>query len=507
MIAGTNVLVTFDTAAPGVFTSVHPIVGLDATERVLAVDFRHLPLQTPPIPPSRLFALGVTDGGANDGVRVFTIDPGTGVATAIASSSITTTGGDAYDMDFNPTVDRIRVVNDNDNNLRINPNNGALAGTDTPLNPAGAQVAAAAYDRVNIPQPPSVAANTTISAISLTTAGLVTIGGVNSSPSPNGGAILNNRPLGLTLAAGSETTTNLDVAFGGTAYATLTPSSIPVPSLYTINLSTGAATLVGALAAPLSAFAILPGATVIFDPSSLAVDESAGSATVTVTRVGTPGATTTVDYATSDGTATAGDYQPVRGTLTFGPDDVTKSFTVPIVADSADETDETINLALSSPTAPATLGTPATGTLTIADDDAPPLPVLPPDKIGPKLTLSGVKSTLYTEDVRSKGIKVSITPTEPARIAASLFGTVTTSKLRASYNLTLATKSLGLGSGKRSVTLRPSKTLFGHPKGTFKLRLSITGSDAAGNVGAATKTITVKPKPKPKKKSKSKSKR
>jgi hypothetical protein len=225
---------------------------------------------------------------------------------------------------------------------------------------------------------------------------------------------------------------------------------------------------------------------------------------VTVTRGGSLASTTSVSYDATDGSATTGDYQPVHGTLTFAPDETSKTFAVAIVNDAVDETDETINLALSSPTAPATLGTPSAATLTIADDDAPPPPILPPDKIGPKLTVSGVKSTTYTEDVRSKGIKVSITPSEPARIAASLLGTVTTSKLRASYNLTLATKSLGLGSGKRSVTLKPSKTLFGHPKGTFKLRVSITGTDAAGNVGSATKTITVKPKPKKKSKSKSK---
>ena len=41
-------------------------------------------------------------------------------------------------------VDRLRIVSDAEQNLRINPNNGAIAGVDTALNPAGT-VAAAAY--------------------------------------------------------------------------------------------------------------------------------------------------------------------------------------------------------------------------------------------------------------------------------------------------------------------------------------------------------------------------
>ena len=56
------------------------------------------------------------------------------------------TNGDDYGLDFNPTVDRIRVTNDADENLRINPNNGARADTptnDTNINPAGNQIKAA----------------------------------------------------------------------------------------------------------------------------------------------------------------------------------------------------------------------------------------------------------------------------------------------------------------------------------------------------------------------------
>src|SRR5690606_19588075 len=94
--------------------------------------------------------------------------------------------------------------------------------------------------------------------------------------------------------------------------------------------------------------------------------------TITVTRSADVGEVT-VDYATTDGgTATEGeDYTPVSGTLTFAPGQTSNTFSVPIIDDDADESDETVILTLSNPTG-AQLGTPVTATLTIVDDDGLP---------------------------------------------------------------------------------------------------------------------------------------
>jgi hypothetical protein len=59
----------------------------------------------------------------------------------------------SFGMDFNPTADLVRIVDDADDNLRVNPDTGVLAGTDTALNYAGGDpnngtdpnVSAAAY--------------------------------------------------------------------------------------------------------------------------------------------------------------------------------------------------------------------------------------------------------------------------------------------------------------------------------------------------------------------------
>ena len=111
--------------------------------------------------------------------------------------------------------------------------------------------------------------------------------------------------------------------------------------------------------------------TVQFDAASHSVDESAGSATITVTLSAESERTVTVDYATSDGTATAGsDYLASTGTLTFTPGTTAQSFSVSILSDGLDEANETVNLTLSN-ASNAGLGTSAS-TLTILDDDDPP---------------------------------------------------------------------------------------------------------------------------------------
>ena len=61
-----------------------------------------------------------------------------------------TLSGTRFGLDFNPIPDRIRLVSDAEQSLRINPNDGTLGGTDTALSPAGS-VVAAAYDR-NFPR-------------------------------------------------------------------------------------------------------------------------------------------------------------------------------------------------------------------------------------------------------------------------------------------------------------------------------------------------------------------
>ena len=87
------------------------------------------------------------------------------------------------------------------------------------------------------------------------------------------------------------------------------------------------------------------------------------SALITVKRTGGAASGVTVNYATSDGTAKLvnlpdpPDYTATSGTLTFAANETSKTFSVPLLAESpiVVEGDETVNLTLSLPTGGGTL--------------------------------------------------------------------------------------------------------------------------------------------------------
>jgi VCBS repeat-containing protein len=107
--------------------------------------------------------------------------------------------------------------------------------------------------------------------------------------------------------------------------------------------------------------------------NDVTVNESAGTATFTVTLSAASGQTVTVNYATADGTAQAGvglDYTNSTGTVTFTPGQTTRTITVPINNDTIDEPNETFFVNLSGATN-ATIAD-SQGIGTIIDNDAVP---------------------------------------------------------------------------------------------------------------------------------------
>jgi hypothetical protein len=110
-----------------------------------------------------------------------------------------------------------------------------------------------------------------------------------------------------------------------------------------------------------------------FSSATYSAGESAGSATITVTRTGGSLGTVSVPFSTSGISATSGnDFVVTNGVLSFANGITSRSFTVNIVNDLMDEDNETIALQLGNPTG-TTLGSPASATLTIQDDDLPPV--------------------------------------------------------------------------------------------------------------------------------------
>ncbi len=108
-----------------------------------------------------------------------------------------------------------------------------------------------------------------------------------------------------------------------------------------------------------------------FTIKTYTVNETAGTALISVVRTGGNQGSVSVDYATSDGTATAGsDYTETTGTLNFASKETSKIFSVPIGDDSATEGNETVNLTLTNPKGGGVLRSPATATLTITDNES-----------------------------------------------------------------------------------------------------------------------------------------
>lgn len=226
LVQGSNSLVRFTTAAPAAVGTPVAVTGLTAGDTLKAIDYR----------PATGVLYGLATDVSNAAVRTYTINPTTGAASLVGAQVTVPMPATTWDLNFNPTVDRIRVVNDQDENVRLHPDFGSLAADDTDLNPGTVTVDAVAYTN-----PFAGATSTTLYALNQTTNSLATIGGVNGTPSPNGGLVTDVGPLGITFAGG---TTGFDIATNNAAYAVLRPAG-GLLTLYTVNLSTGAATAAG----------------------------------------------------------------------------------------------------------------------------------------------------------------------------------------------------------------------------------------------------------------------
>lgn len=229
-----NRLLFFESNAPGTITKTVTITGLDAGESLLGIDFR--PTN------GSLLALGSSSRG-------YLIDFSSGQAFAGAYGAFTL-NGTSFGFDVNPVADRVRITSNTGQNLRLNPNDGTLTATDTSLN-------FAAGDR-NAGATPTVVASAYTNSFS--GSGATVLYDLDSNLDA---LVIQNPPNAGTLntvgSLGVNTSSNVGFDISGPtgiAYASLTVGGIT--SLYTINLGSGAATLVG----PIGDATSLHGATV-----------------------------------------------------------------------------------------------------------------------------------------------------------------------------------------------------------------------------------------------------
>ncbi|GAB2453756.1 hypothetical protein GCM10011375_00920 [Hymenobacter qilianensis] len=131
-LSGGTKLDAYSTKAPAVRTASVDITGLQGGERILAIDFR----------PASGQLYGVSSAN-----RIYIINHLTGRAHAVGSGAfMPALEGSLVGFDFNPTVDRIRIVTSTGQNLRLNPETGAGTIVDGTINgAAGAIITASAY--------------------------------------------------------------------------------------------------------------------------------------------------------------------------------------------------------------------------------------------------------------------------------------------------------------------------------------------------------------------------
>ena len=225
-----NRLFSFDSATPGTVTPFLAVTGLLAGTSLVGIDFR-------PATPGQL--VGVGQVGTTG--TVYEINTLTGAATIINTGFTLT--GTAFGVDFNPVPNALRIVSNADQNLRIVTGGAGTVNVDTALNPGDPNVVGAAYSN-NVPG--GINGQTTLYVIDSGTDQLLTQGTVNNPPgtSPNTGTLFPVGPLGFNTAD----LVGFDIsAFTGTAFASFTPVTGAASSLFRVDLSTGAATLVGGI--------------------------------------------------------------------------------------------------------------------------------------------------------------------------------------------------------------------------------------------------------------------
>lgn len=111
--------------------------------------------------------------------------------------------------------------------------------------------------------------------------------------------------------------------------------------------------------------------TLQFGAATYQVAETAGTATIPVTRTGGSNGTVTIAYATANGTATTPDfYTATTGILSFEEGVTTQNIVVPIINNALGQANKDFRITLTTITGGALAGATLTTTVTILNDDA-----------------------------------------------------------------------------------------------------------------------------------------
>jgi hypothetical protein len=236
-------LVRFNAGQPQKVTAIGAVKGLQAGENLVGIDYR--------VNRGVLFGLGSTG-------RIYTIDAKTAEAKPVGTAPLAIAlNGDEFGFDFNPAVDRIRIVSNSGQNFRGHPDTGAAV--DGNANQDGVQpdtpLAYAPTDRSAGTTPRVVAAGytynkqnekiTTNYAIDAARGALVMQGskeGATPAVSPNTGQLFTVGSLGVAPFARAS----FDIAdVNNAAFAAINHDGAARTRFYLVDLDSGKATFIG----------------------------------------------------------------------------------------------------------------------------------------------------------------------------------------------------------------------------------------------------------------------
>jgi 3D (Asp-Asp-Asp) domain-containing protein len=236
-LTSNNNLVTFDSNLPGTIRNLYAVTGISAGQVLSGLDSRPAT--------GELYGLGYNQ--VTGEVRLYTINPSTGAATAIGAGPVVLKPGmGKIGFDFNPTVDRIRVVGSDNSNFRLHPVTGAIAATDG--------IMAFAATDANAGKDPSVGAVAYTNSFNGATATTLynyedSLNIITSQIPPNNGTLNTVGVSGITLNL-TDPSADMDIYYNpftgmNRAYLSANAATSMSDGFYTVDLATGAVSLLG----------------------------------------------------------------------------------------------------------------------------------------------------------------------------------------------------------------------------------------------------------------------
>lgn len=358
-------LIRFDSAAPGVLQLDQPITGLSAGVLLVGIDLR----------PDDGHLYGLGDDG-----RLYHLDRASAVATQVGPSAGNALIGAEFGFDFDPAgfLERALVLSDQEQNIRLFPDSGDLASTGQPLTYATTGDPALGLD-------PNIVATAYTSnfAGTISRRCFLLDSGTDSlvSTSAFSAHLLRTvGPLGIDIGAVAgfdvlsyrDADTSVDVAFA--ALSTDGTGS----ALYTIDLMSGTASLVGGIGADptlLRGLTVEPPGTFRFasDNAVVAANEADTEASIAIRRVGGADGEVSAELVACCGSLPIDQYSPETQIVPFASGETERIATLDLRGDDGVwRVNRTVNLFLKPADGGASIHSGLSGaTLVVSDDEAP----------------------------------------------------------------------------------------------------------------------------------------